>query len=113
MGLPGYEIATGRVLLDYVDLAGPYKGVAFAFQIPPRLHGVRVGVLLSHIYKKMSCDAGEIAKVVEIEHLLDREVGMLYGGESKRVRLHRHTQIPPRSGAAPCGELGESNCRAL
>ena len=93
MGLPGYEVTAGRVVLDGVDLAGfstyerAARGVALAFQVPPRLHGVRVGALLSHICKKTGCDAGEIAKAVEIEHLFDREVGKLSGGESKRVEL--------------------------
>lgn len=93
MGIPGYEVVGGRVLLDGEDITKlkPYekasRGLALAFQIPPRLQGVRVGVLLSNICRKTKCDYREVAKVVEVDHLLDREIGKLSGGEGKRVEL--------------------------
>ncbi|MGC9131532.1 MAG: ATP-binding cassette domain-containing protein [Pyrobaculum sp.] len=93
MGIPGYDVVGGRVLLDGEDVTRlkpcerAARGLALAFQTPPRLQGVKVGVLLRHICRKSGCDPRDVAKVVEIEHLLDREVGKLSGGEGKRVEL--------------------------
>ncbi|ACB39887.1 ATP-binding cassette domain-containing protein [Pyrobaculum neutrophilum] len=93
MGIPGYEAPEGRVLLDCEDLSRlrPHeraaRGLALAFQTPPRLQGVRVGALLGNICRKWGCDVREVARAVEVEHLLEREVGRLSGGEGKRVEL--------------------------
>jgi Fe-S cluster assembly ATP-binding protein len=93
MSIPGYEVIRGRILLEGEDVTNlkPFekaqKGLALAFQTPPRLHGVRVEALLTYICKHTGCDVHEVAKTVGIEHLLDREVGRLSGGESKRVEL--------------------------
>ena len=93
MGIPGYEVTRGRVLLDGVDVMGleprekTRRGLAPAFQMPPKLHGVKVGVLLTHICRRTRCDPREVAKVMEIEHLMEREMGRLSGGEMKRVEL--------------------------
>ena len=93
MGIPGYEVTGGRVLLEgeEVTTLKPFekarRGLALAFQMPPRLHGVKVGVLLAHICRRTGCDPREVARAVEVEYLMDREVGRLSGGESKRVEL--------------------------
>jgi Iron-regulated ABC transporter ATPase subunit SufC len=92
MGIPGYELTQGRVTLEGEDITQlkPHekaqKGVALAFQIPPRLQ-VRVEAILAHICRRTGCDPAEVAKTAEVEHLLDREAGKLSGGEAKRVEL--------------------------
>ena len=49
MGIPGYEVTGGRILLEGEDVSTlkPFekarRGLALAFQMPPRLHGVRWG----------------------------------------------------------------------
>jgi Fe-S cluster assembly ATP-binding protein len=93
MGVPGYEIVEGTVLLDGEDIRRlsiyerARRGLALAFQIPPRLRGIKAGDLLAQICRKTGCDHREVAKIAGVEHLLDREVCRLSGGESKRVEL--------------------------
>jgi Fe-S cluster assembly ATP-binding protein len=60
VGIPRYEVTGGRVLLGGgggdVTRLKPFekarRGIALAFQMPPRLHGVKVGVLLMHICRR-------------------------------------------------------------
>lgn len=93
MGIPGYETPSGELKLGGVDLAGKKPderaslGLAIAFQTPQRLHGVRVGALLSHICRKTGCNPREVAEAVALAHLWDNEVGKLSGGEGKRFEL--------------------------
>jgi Fe-S cluster assembly ATP-binding protein len=62
VGIPGYEVTGGRVLLEGEDVTRlkPFekarRGLALAFQMSPQLHGVKVGVLLMHICRRTGCD---------------------------------------------------------
>lgn len=92
MGVPGYEVVSGRVKLEEEDISRlppverAKRGLALAFQTPPKLH-LTVETLLLNICKKTKCDPREVSKALEVEHLLKREVCKLSGGESKRVEL--------------------------
>jgi len=103
LGIPGYETPTGVLKLDGVDLTNKKieertaAGLALAFQNPPRLHGVRVGTLLSHICRKSGCDPVEVAESLELRHLWDREVGRLSGGEGKRLELATVAAMRPKA----------------
>ena len=94
IGYPGYNTVSGVIQFegeDVTDKPMEYrvsKGLALAHQIPPKLAGVRVADLLSTLCKKSECSVSDVAKDMEIEHLLYREFGKGFsGGELKRVEI--------------------------
>ena len=100
-GHPKYVVIRGRILLEGVDITSlePHErvklGIALAVQHPPRLRGIRVGKLLEKLVLQRIGSSNEasreikyISKLLNIEHLLDRELGVGFsGGEMKRVEL--------------------------
>ena len=110
MGHPKYVIVTGRVLLDGNDIthlnpeARVKLGLALAVQHPPRIRGVRVGKLLEKLVLRHVKSVQEamkevyyIAKLLNITHLLDRDLGVGFsGGEMKRVELASLMALRPR-----------------
>ncbi len=109
-GHPKYIVTRGRVLLNGVDIThlGPHErvklGIALAVQHPPKLRGIRVGKLLEKLVSQRTSSSSEvcrevryIARLLNIERLLDRELGVGFsGGEMKRVELALLMAIRPR-----------------
>lgn len=94
IGYPNYSIVSGRVLFDGEDITHMSmeervsRGLAIAYQIPPKLTGVRVRDLLLNICRRTGCSVEEIAGELEIEYLLNREFGRGFsGGEMKRIEI--------------------------
>jgi len=103
-GYPGYREASGRVVFCGEDITGTTadyrvsKGLALAHQIPPKLSGLRTRDLLTYIAKRFgrSVDVNEVAKLLDIGHLMDREFGRGFsGGELKRVELATLLMLSP------------------
>jgi len=102
VGYPGYRIVKGELLLGDTDLK-PLSmeervaaGIGIAFQWLPRLRGVKLGKLLEKIVlkriggslKEVEAEVRRIARLLSIEHLLDRDVGAGFsGGEGKRAEV--------------------------
>ncbi len=96
-GHPRYKVVRGRIRLFGVDVTNSSAkerielGLGIAVQNPPKLKGVKLGMLLESIVKKRGGGEEEvkrIAKMLAIEHLLDREFGMGFsGGELKRAEI--------------------------
>jgi Fe-S cluster assembly ATP-binding protein len=94
IGYPGVEVISGNIVFEGEDITGKpmeyrvSKGLTLAHQTPPKLTGVRMRQLLEALCKKTGCDPIEIASVLEIKHLLDREFGKGFsGGELKRAEI--------------------------
>lgn len=94
IGYPGYNVLTGVIHFENEDVTDKpmeyrvSKGLALAHQIPPKLVGIRVIDLLSTLCKRGGCTINDVAKEMEIEHLLYREFGKGFsGGELKRVEI--------------------------
>lgn len=96
MGMPGYRVTAGRVLLggqDITDLPPDERarrGVALSFQKPPAIRGITARSLLGQIRAAMggAPPTEELAATLGMEGLLDRELNVgLSGGEVKRSEL--------------------------
>jgi Fe-S cluster assembly ATP-binding protein len=93
MGLPEYKVTKGDILfkgdsiLDWNLTARAKAGIGLAFQHPPVVEGVSLGVLLESIVPKEKTSK-EIAKKTGMEDYLDREVNVGFsGGERKKDEL--------------------------
>ncbi|MBN1693864.1 ABC transporter ATP-binding protein [candidate division WOR-3 bacterium] len=93
MGLPDYKVVDGDILfrgdsiLEWNLTERAKSGIGLAFQHPPVVEGVSLGVLLKTIIpdKKTS---EEIAKNAHMEDYLEREVNVGFsGGERKKDEL--------------------------
>lgn len=93
MGLPEYKVVDGDILYKGDSILAwnltrrAKAGIGLAFQHPPVVEGVTLGLLLKTIVsdKKASED---IAKKVNMEDYLDREVNVGFsGGERKKDEL--------------------------
>jgi len=110
MGHPKYVVVAGKVLLDGNDIthlnpeARVRLGLALAVQHPPRIRGVRVGKLLEKLVlrhvksvQEAMKEVQNIAKLLNISHLLDRDLGVGFsGGEMKRIELASLMALRPR-----------------
>ena len=93
MGLPEYKVSKGDILFKGDSILGwnltrrAKAGIGLAYQHPPIVEGVSLGILLKTIIpdKKTS---EEIAKKISMEDYLEREVNVGFsGGERKRDEL--------------------------
>jgi len=94
IGYPGLEVLSGSIVFEEEEITEKpmeyrvSRGLALAHQIPPKLTGVRVRQLLEVLCRKTRCDPIEVARDLEITHLLDREFGKGFsGGELKRAEI--------------------------
>jgi len=109
-GHPRYVIAHGSVRLageDITHLSAKERvsrGLVLALQNPPTLRGVTVRSLLYRLLRRRGLPEIEaeqemrrIAKLLAIDHLLDREFGRGFsGGELKRVEIATLMALKPR-----------------
>jgi len=100
IGNPKYKIEHGRILFFGEDItrmpmeARVLKGIGLAYQIPPKIKGVKVKDLIIHMLRKrgltlnVMSELEKYATLLNVKHLLDREVNVGFsGGEMKRVEL--------------------------
>ncbi|MDW8036313.1 MAG: ATP-binding cassette domain-containing protein, partial [Candidatus Korarchaeum sp.] len=97
MGKPGYEVVSGRIMLDGLDITdlSPSEraklGIGIMMQLPPALRGVRLRDLLKRLSNIYGADMDHLRKFAEelrVSNLLDRELHRGFsGGEMKRVEL--------------------------
>jgi Fe-S cluster assembly ATP-binding protein len=94
MGYPQYRIHGGRILFKDQDITGmPINeraklGIGMAYQLPPTVEGLKVRQMLDLCAGQRSLDTDSLAKSVNFEGFLDRDVNAgLSGGEIKRSEL--------------------------
>ncbi|MEZ0394523.1 MAG: ATP-binding cassette domain-containing protein [Desulfurococcaceae archaeon] len=94
VGYPGYEASSGSITFDGEDVTDKpmeyriSKGMGIAHQLPPRLRGIKTAQLLRHLARGSEERVREVAEVLDISHLLNREFGKGFsGGELKRVEI--------------------------
>ncbi|HEY5998078.1 MAG TPA: ATP-binding cassette domain-containing protein, partial [bacterium] len=105
MGMPGYRVTGGRVLLQGEDItdasadARARRGVALSFQRPPAVRGVTARMLLGRVLERRGLaaeTADAIAASLRSEGLLDRDLNVgLSGGEVKRSELMQLLALDP------------------
>jgi len=93
MGLPEYKVVGGDIIfrgdsiLDWSLTRRARSGIGLAFQHPPVVEGVSLGVLLKTIVPDEKT-SGEIARKARMENYLEREVNVGFsGGERKKDEL--------------------------
>ena len=93
MGLPEYKVVGGDIIFKGNSVLGwnltdrAKAGIGLAFQHPPVVEGVSLGVLLKTIVPDEKT-SGEIAKKAGMEDYLEREVNVGFsGGERKKDEL--------------------------
>jgi len=95
MGIPGYEIVSGRIFLNGENITNdpPWvrarKGICLAFQSLPKIH-----VKIKHLVKAISEKHSSVTMVdyalekLGLKYLFERSLGQgLSGGEEKRTEL--------------------------
>ncbi|RDD52878.1 MAG: ABC transporter ATP-binding protein, partial [Candidatus Korarchaeota archaeon NZ13-K] len=97
MGRPGYEVVSGRILFNGIDVTGMRPderarlGMGFLMQLPPAMRGVRLRDLLKRLSGIYGVDMDRLRRLAEelrVSNLLDRDLHRGFsGGEMKRVEL--------------------------
>jgi Fe-S cluster assembly ATP-binding protein len=94
MGFGGYEVTAGRILFKGVDITTmpTYErarlGIGMSFQRPPTIHGLKTRHLVSMCARDRVVDVDSMAKSVNFESFLDRDINSGFsGGEIKRSEL--------------------------
>ncbi|MGA2387054.1 MAG: ABC transporter ATP-binding protein [Candidatus Bathyarchaeia archaeon] len=99
MGLPGYEVVSGKILFRGVDITGKgideraRLGIVVSFQNPPEVTGVKLADLLKLCLGKTVTDefSAEEMKQIEafkLDGFLNRDVNVGFsGGERKRSEI--------------------------
>ncbi len=99
MGLPGYEVASGKIFFKGADITDKTVderaklGIIVSFQNPPEITGVKLGDLLKLCLGKTASDeftSEEMAKIqsFRLTDFLNRDVNMGFsGGERKRSEI--------------------------
>ncbi len=96
MGLPRVKIYGGRIFFNGIDITDKpsYEraklGIALAHQNPPEIKGVKFKDIAISILKKHGCsDCVPLAKILNVDQLLDRDLFVGFsGGEKKRAELY-------------------------
>ncbi|MBW1782398.1 MAG: ABC transporter ATP-binding protein [Deltaproteobacteria bacterium] len=93
MGYPQYKITAGKILFkgeDITDLPIDERarlGIGMSFQRPPTINGLKTRQMVQ-LCAKEEVEAGALAKQVNFEGFLDRDVNAGFsGGEIKRSEL--------------------------
>jgi len=108
MGLPGYEVASGKIIFQGVDITEKgideraKLGMIVSFQNPPEISGVKLGDLLKLCLGKAETDDFSVEEMKRIEafrltSLLDRDVNVNFsGGERKRSEILQLIFLKPK-----------------
>lgn len=108
MGLPGYEVVSGKVLFDGVDITEKNiderakMGMIVSFQNPPEITGVKLGDLLKLCLGKTASDEFSPEELAQIEefrltNFLNRDVNLGFsGGERKRSEILQLIFLKPK-----------------
>ncbi|XHH10615.1 MAG: ABC transporter ATP-binding protein [Candidatus Bathyarchaeia archaeon] len=108
MGLPGYEVVTGQILFQGVDITSKdvderaKMGIIVSFQNPPEITGVKLGDLLKLCLGKTANDEFSLQEMAQIDAFrltgfLNRDVNMGFsGGERKRSEILQLIFLKPK-----------------
>ncbi len=108
MGLPGYEVLSGRMLLQGVDITEKgvderaRMGMTISFQNPPEITGVKLGDLLRLCLGKTEAEGFSAEEMERIEafrltNFLDRDINVGFsGGERKRSEILQLLFLKPK-----------------
>ncbi len=108
MGLPGYEIVSGRILFQGIDITNKgvderaKLGIIVSYQNPPEITGVKLGDLLKLCLGKASSEDFSQEEMAQIEafrltNFLNRDVNMGFsGGERKRSEILQLIFLKPK-----------------
>lgn len=93
MGYPQYRIVEGKIEFKGQDITGmpiherAQLGIGMSYQRPPTIHGLKTRQLIK-LCASGEVDEGNLAREVNFEHFLDRDVNAGFsGGEIKRSEL--------------------------
>jgi Fe-S cluster assembly ATP-binding protein len=93
MGYPQYRILDGKITFNGVDITHASiderakLGIGMSYQRPPTIHGVKTRQMVE-ICAQKSVDVEALAKQVNFENFLDRDINAGFsGGEIKRSEL--------------------------
>ena len=108
MGLPGYEVVSGKILLGCEDVTNKgideraQLGMAVSFQNPPEITGVKLADLLKLCLGKTVTDQFSPEETSQIEafrmtNFLNRDVNLGFsGGEKKRAEILQLIFLKPK-----------------
>lgn len=108
MGLPGYEVVSGKILFEGVDITNKgvdersKLGIIVSFQNPPEITGVKLGDLLKLCLSKSVNDDFTPEETAQIEDFrltsfLTRDVNLGFsGGERKRSEILQLIFLRPK-----------------
>ncbi|OPY02462.1 MAG: Vegetative protein 296 [Syntrophorhabdus sp. PtaB.Bin184] len=101
MGYPQYIVKKGRITFKGTDIThAPLNeraalGIGMSYQRPPTINGLKTRQMID-ICAKRKVDAGEMARSLNFEDFLDRDVNAGFsGGEIKRSELLQLTAQNP------------------
>jgi Fe-S cluster assembly ATP-binding protein len=93
MGYPQYRVLQGKIVFKDVDITHKSiderakLGIGMSYQRPPTIHGVKTRQMVQ-ICAKQSVDVEHLAKQVNFDQFLDRDINAGFsGGEIKRSEL--------------------------
>jgi len=94
MGFPDYRVTEGRIVFRGKDLTSmtiderAKLGLGYMFQRPPTISGLKMKQLVELCAKDTPLDTIEIAKKLNLEIFLERDINQGFsGGEIKRAEL--------------------------
>jgi Fe-S cluster assembly ATP-binding protein len=108
MGLPGYEVLSGKILFKGVDITEKgideraKLGMIVGFQNPPEITGVKLGDLLKLCLGKTETDEFSAEEMKQIEafrltSFLNRDINVGFsGGERKRSEILQLIFLKPK-----------------
>jgi Fe-S cluster assembly ATP-binding protein len=108
MGLPGYEVMSGKILFQGIDITNEdvderaKLGIIVSFQNPPEVTGVKLGELLKLCLGKAVSDEFSPHELQQIEafrltSFLNRDVNVGFsGGERKRSEILQLIFLKPK-----------------